>query len=331
MNTPEISVIVPVYNVEKYLDRCVRSIMAQTFSDLEILLIDDGSTDAGGAMCDALAEEDGRIRVIHKENGGLSDARNVGIDNAMGNCIGFIDSDDFIEADMFEFLHRNLVNDDADIAICGIFNYYDGRTPTRIASPEHKILSSTEAIRMVLDSRVISVNAVNKLYRKEIFSAGLRFRKGKIAEDAFLAVDALSRARRVSYSGEQKYYYWHRPGSITTRKFNPERDFGPVEAYDYNYVRACEIDKDLLEDVARMRCCWARFLVLDKMIVAKREDLPQVREYLAYLKANRRFILRRPEFTGSRKIAFSVLCLSFGLYKVFVRLQAKREQSRLNA
>ena len=115
-----ISIIVPVYNVEKYLKKCVDSILGQTFTDFELLLIDDGSTDNSGSICDELAKTDNRIKVIHKENGGLSDARNIGIEVAKGDFIGFIDSDDYIDEDMYAFLYNNILKYDAELSMCEI-------------------------------------------------------------------------------------------------------------------------------------------------------------------------------------------------------------------
>ena len=123
---PKISIIVPVYNVEKYLEKCVRSILAQTFTDFELILVDDGSPDSSGAMCDQFAEQDQRVKVIHKENGGLSDARNAGIEIATGEYLGFVDSDDYIADDMYELLYTNIVKD-ADLSICGIYDVYEER------------------------------------------------------------------------------------------------------------------------------------------------------------------------------------------------------------
>ena len=124
---PKISIIVPVYNVEKYLEKCVRSILAQTFTDFELILVDDGSPDSSGAMCDQFAEQDQRVKVIHKENGGLSDARNAGIEIATGEYLGFVDSDDYIADDMYELLYTNIVKEDADLSICGIYDVYEGK------------------------------------------------------------------------------------------------------------------------------------------------------------------------------------------------------------
>ena len=126
MNKPMISIIVPVYNVESYLADCVDSITAQTFKDIEIILVDDGSPDSCGQICDDYAKTDKRIRVIHKQNGGLSDARNAGIQLASGRYLGFIDSDDYIATDMFERLYNSIIETDSDIAMCYAANFIDG-------------------------------------------------------------------------------------------------------------------------------------------------------------------------------------------------------------
>ncbi len=123
----EISIIVPVYKVEPYLRKCVDSILAQTFTDFEVILVDDGSPDNSGKICDEYASKDSRVRVIHKENGGLSSARNAGIDVARGKYLGFVDSDDYIEKDMYELLYDNIVKEQADLSICGIYDIYAGK------------------------------------------------------------------------------------------------------------------------------------------------------------------------------------------------------------
>ncbi|EGO6689884.1 glycosyltransferase, partial [Enterococcus faecalis] len=163
---PKISIIVPVYNVEKYLEKCVRSILAQTFTDFELILVDDGSPDSSGAMCDQFAEQDQRVKVIHKENGGLSDARNAGIEIATGEYLGFVDSDDYIADDMYELLYTNIVKEDADLSICGIYDVYEGKEPVE-KQQQYIVLDKVAAMKMILEAKVVSVHAVNKLYKKE--------------------------------------------------------------------------------------------------------------------------------------------------------------------
>ena len=148
---PKISIIVPVYNVEKYLEKCVRSILAQTFTDFELILVDDGSPDSSGAMCDQFAEQDQRVKVIHKENGGLSDARNAGIEIATGEYLGFVDSDDYIADDMYELLYTNIVKEDADLSICGIYDVYEGKEPVE-KQQQYIVLDKVAAMKMILEA-----------------------------------------------------------------------------------------------------------------------------------------------------------------------------------
>lgn len=130
-NNDLVSVVIPIFNVEKYLEKCVNSLVNQIYKNLEIILVDDGSTDNSGNIANELSKSDNRIKVYHKKNGGLSDARNFGIKQAKGKYIGFIDSDDYIENEMYEFLYNNLIENKADISICGRFvNYDDGRELT---------------------------------------------------------------------------------------------------------------------------------------------------------------------------------------------------------
>ena len=165
----KISVIVPVYNVEQYLERCVESIINQTYKNLEIILVDDGSTDNSGKLCDELAKKDNRIKVIHKENGGLSDARNRGIEEAAANIVGFIDSDDYIDKDMYEVLFENLKKTGANLSMCGHYDVFNGIIPNQVENIEVKLLSPSQAIKMVMEAKILSVTAVNKLYKKDLF------------------------------------------------------------------------------------------------------------------------------------------------------------------
>ena len=215
----KISVIVPVYNVEAYLEKCVESILKQTYTNLEILLVNDGSTDNSGELCDQLAQRDQRIRVIHKENGGLSDARNRGIEDASSDLIGFIDSDDYIDEDMYETLYRQMLESNADLSMCGHYDVYHQIPEKQVATIQTWELTPQEAIKMVMEAKILSVTAVNKLYKKELFEQ-LRFEIGKIAEDAFIMIALIHQCRKVVATNEKKYYYVHRENSITTQKFS---------------------------------------------------------------------------------------------------------------
>lgn len=324
-NTPMISVIVPVYNVEKYLKKCIDSILNQTFSDLEIILVDDGSSDESGYICDAYAKEDCRVKVIHKKNGGLSDARNVGIEHSCGEWIGFVDSDDHIAADMYEFLYNIAIRENCDVAMCEFFHCYQGRDISYNKEEYYEVVNNIEAIHCVLESKITSVTVVNKLYHKTLFN-DIRFRPGKTAEDAFIIVDLLEQAHRVVITNIQKYYYYHRMDSITTKPMN-DSVYDVVEAYEYNSKRAMEISPEL-ESVTLLRQCWARFYVLDKMMLSDGSyDKKKEKEYIAFLKENTKFILETKIFTIGRKIGLICLHISKKLYKLLVHYNEKKNKA----
>ena len=221
-----ISVIVPVYNVERYLDKCIQSICDQSYENLEILLCDDGSVDSSGVICDTWAKRDGRIRVIHKENGGLSDARNAGLELAKGSWISFIDSDDFITADTLERLHTAAVENHCQIAVCNICRIYEDGTTEGFYQP------ATELTVYRGNSRFETLkqpSVCNKLFCAELF-AKLRFPKGKYYEDTFIYHILAHRAHSVALTGHDGYYYLSRQESILGRPIFTARYFDFIEA-----------------------------------------------------------------------------------------------------
>ena len=318
----KISIIVPVYNVENYLERCVESILKQTYTNFELLLINDGSTDQSGDLCDQLALRDQRIRVIHKENGGLSAARNTGIDHASSDLIGFIDSDDYIDEDMYETLYRQLRESNADLSMCGHYDVFHQIPEKQVSEIKTWQLSSEEAIKMVMEAKVLSVTAVNKLYKKELFDQ-LRFEVGKIAEDAFIMIRLLSQCQKVAATNEKKYYYVHRENSITTQKFSL-KFLNVIEAYEQN-ANIIREQYPAIADVASMRLNWAYFYVLDRLLVdSDFKDKALEDKLIAYLKKNSMNILRDGRFTSARKISFLALVISRKLYTKILLSQDHR-------
>ncbi len=222
-----ISVIVPVYNVEAYLDRCMYSVLNQTYQNLEILLIDDGSTDGSPALCDAYATKDRRIKVLHKPNGGLSDARNAGLALAQGAYIGYVDSDDWIEPDMYASLHRACVDNHAQLAVCRYFQEYQDRTEAGgngVVVP----LSREELLRIYIgghEEYIIYNSVWSKLYKRELVE-GMRFPKGRNSEDIMYTTRAFCRLERAVYLDRCLYHYvLDRKGSIMNAS-RAERMFG---------------------------------------------------------------------------------------------------------
>ncbi len=313
MNTPEISVIVPVYNVQDYLVRCVDSILAQTFRDFELILVDDGSTDRSGEMCDTLAGTDPRIRVIHKKNGGLSDARNAGIEAARGEYLSFIDSDDYAEPDMLAVLYGQIAAREAQVAVCGIYDCYENSRRPQHAMTEEYVCTGVEALERMLEGRSIPGSACNKLYSAAL-CRDRRFPVGKTYEDAFFLPEVLLACERVAVTTEPLYNYWHRAGSITSTVFS-EKSFDMIDAYEYTLA----LVRDRLPDAvpaAVFRLWWAHFVVLDRMLEAGL-DPASVRDgaVLARLRADWKQIVRCPLFSKGRRISAAALHVSLPLYK----------------
>lgn len=211
-----ISVIVPVYNVEKYLDRCVESLLGQTYRSLEIILVDDGSTDGCGAMCDGYTRRDSRVRVIHKRNGGLSDARNAGLAVASGSYIGYVDSDDWIEPDMYARMHQACAESGAQLAVCRYFSEYRDRTVSG-GSGSVVPLSRDALLRIYIgghDEYIIYNSVWSKLFRSDLVR-GMVFPKGRNSEDIVYTTRAFCRAERAVYIDQCFYHYvLDREGSI---------------------------------------------------------------------------------------------------------------------
>lgn len=228
-----ISVIVAAYNIADYIARGVNSIRNQTYHNLEIIVVDDGSTDTTGVLCDRIASEDSRVQVIHKENGGPAQARNVGIALAKGSYIGFVDGDDWIDPDMYEKMLGALKEQQADIAICRYRQVY--KTHTEDQSVDRAVIfEGQEALQYYVQETkeyAIQNAAWNKLYKKEVL-ADIAFPEGKWYEDIMFATMALSRADRCIYLDSACYnYIIDREGSIMNTQINPRTFTDQIPAY----------------------------------------------------------------------------------------------------
>lgn len=217
-----ISVIVPIYKVETYLDRCIQSIKEQTYRNLEIILVDDGSPDCCGEICDRYATEDSRIKVIHKVNGGLSDARNAGIEIAEGDYIAFVDSDDWIHKQMLELLIKAIERDGSEIAICSYQTVYDDKRYEDIYYQGDGAINTLTVVNQTdsqydyfvkTDRREIYTVAWNKLYHRRLFE-NIRYPKGKVHEDEYTTFKLLYEAKGIVWIKLPLYYYVQRSNSI---------------------------------------------------------------------------------------------------------------------
>lgn len=222
-----ISVIVPVYNINAYIEKCIVSLLAQTYRNLEIILVDDGSTDGSGQICDKYAKQDDRIVVLHKENGGLSDARNYGIERAHGCLLAFVDGDDWVHPQMYEMMVGVMETWQADVVTCW-FEQADKSFANRqyLQNELHvKLLTGAEAIADIEKPLVV---AWNKLYKKEIFAV-IKYPKGKLHEDEYVIHRIFYQCKRVAVIGEPLYFYSIRDGSIVAQ-MTPARLENALEA-----------------------------------------------------------------------------------------------------
>lgn len=302
-----VSIIVPVYNVEKYVLKCLKSLAGQTYKDIEVIVVDDGSTDKSGKICDEFKDE--RFRVFHKKNGGLSSARNFGIKKARGNVLAFVDSDDFVKKDFIEKM-LNRLNDDIYVVVCGYNN----------EKPKEEVLSGREAtIRLLIKQENIDLITWNKLYRKSLFiDNNIWFPEGKKHEDALTTYKLLSKAKRVGYIPDALYGYVVRDGSIMHSGKKEEqlemRELAAREAMEY-----FNNDKDL-EQAAEICLLWAKYHYLNEAIFGNIDKKYEV-DVLAWLKENAKKYKNNKFMT--RKLCIynmlSTFLWGFG-YKIFRKM-----------
>lgn len=208
-----ISIIVPVYKVEKYLEKCVNSILEQSYHNLEIILVDDGSPDKCGKICDEYQKKDSRIKVIHKKNGGLSDARNAGIRMALGQYLGFVDSDDYIAPDMYEHLFSIMKERNADIGVCNACVVSENSLPEFTDDLQPVVFENNECLKAMICDKLFTVNTWNKLYKRHVFDE-IEFPVGKLYEDLATTYKLIEKANKIVVSKARKYAYVQRDGSI---------------------------------------------------------------------------------------------------------------------
>lgn len=230
----KISIIVPVYKVEEYLDKCIRSLVKQTYKNLEIILVDDGSPDNCPKMCDKWAKKDSRIKVIHKENGGISSVRNTALDIATGDYIGFVDGDDVVSTKMFEILVGDLESTDADMSVCGWSSFLLGSVPDFTYEEKVKVIDGGNVAVNKLLSGKISYSLWNKLYKKDLFE-DVRFPLGRNYEDFFIVHKVMIKTHKIAINSSKLYgYLRNRNGSIiNTYSLKNIEDY--MEANNFRY------------------------------------------------------------------------------------------------
>ena len=301
-----ISIIVPIYNVEHYLRACIESVLSQTYSNIEVILVNDGSTDNSYKIVEEYRVKDSRIIVINKKNGGLSDARNAGIEHAKGDYIVFVDSDDTVTNDCIEYLFRLIKNNNAQMSI-GTYNIVKNNIFRPFNNNQKEtVMDKKEAIRRLLVEEGYTVSACCKMYNSSLFN-NVRFPVGRLYEDNNTTYKLILNSYRIAYGPKCIYNYYQRDGSITKQGFNNRK-----MDYIYTVDEMCEDLNDHipeLYDEIMIKRLKPRFVVLKYMAFAQLTDEQKIekKNIIGFIKEKRSFILNNKHVDLKMKLAFIVL------------------------
>ena len=310
-----ITVIIPIYKVEEYLEKCLDSVINQTYTNLEIILVDDGSPDNCGNICDKYAKKDERIKVIHKENGGLSDARNVGIKNANGKYITFVDSDDYITKDYVGYLYSLIKEYNVKLAICGIKTIWKETKKSKSEREKVECLDTKEAFKNMLFARGIEVAAYGKLYLTELWN-GLEFPKGKAYEDTAVTYKLIEKSKKIAYGSKNCYYYVARVGSISKQQqFNKnEEDYIRHTQEMLKYIKEKYPE---LEDATDRFEIYSKFRILRILLFTKPRNKQMEKDIILEIKQKQKNVLSCKNTPIRDKIAIIALNIGLPVFKSF--------------
>ena len=312
----KISVIVAIYNVQNYVSACIESIRKQTYRNLEIILVDDGSTDESGKICDKYAEIDNRILVIHKENGGLSDARNAGLDICTGDYIGFIDGDDAIDKDMYELLYKNIQQYNANISMCKEYIIKNGEVYKSYNDEKVSVYKGfSSCLEQIYLGHGLSVSVCVKLYNKELFN-NVRFLKGKTTEDGFIVCDLLDENIVMAVQYISKYKYIQRNDSIVHQQKYKKSILDLVEAYEQNHNKIISVHPELM-NVSYYRLSWAYRETILRIVLTDdwKEHTDEIKVIQKKLRNIIYYCLVNEYMSIKQKIASIIVLVSPTLYK----------------
>ena len=328
--TELISIIVPVYKVEDYLSVCVESIINQTYQKLEIILVDDGSPDNCADICDMYSKEDNRIIVIHKANGGLSDARNIGLENAAGKYVMFIDSDDYIHPDMVSCLYKNIEKHSTDIAVCGMISVYDNyaiKKNETLKNIEAEVCSGKDLLKKIYSGKSdgISFVAVCKLYKKSLFTNGnILFPKGRLYEDTFTTHKLLFSALKVAIIDENLYYYRIRKGSITNSRYEKKKIKDSIEANEEAIRSFLKYNDKELTALAYKNFCHSQFKLYYKILCLENDNYKKI--YLKYIMKKYKEVRKTYHKLVKLPVKYEIVQLAFVICPLIMSKMIKRIQ-----
>ncbi|MDU4862754.1 MAG: glycosyltransferase [Terrisporobacter othiniensis] len=316
---PKISVVVPIYNTQEYLVRCIESVLNQTFKDIEIILVNDGSTDESGIICNQYSEKYKNVKVIHKLNGGLSDARNEGIKVATGDYIGFVDSDDIIEKEMYKVLYSLCIQYNADISTCLFESIEYGKKSNKTYSNKVSIFTNKEAVKNTYEGTISGYSVCNKLYKRELLNE-IKFPKGRIYEDASILYKLYMNSNRVVYIESALYKYVRREGSITKSMFSDKR-FDIVSMFEEKYNYMSINYPEMCEKIKSMYYISLRNIIID--IVNEnsiKENYKSIKRVSEIIRSELMYILKNTLISRQHKILAIILAyfpkMSIRLYRI---------------
>lgn len=311
-----VSIVIPIYKVEEYINRCVDSIIRQTYKNLEIILVDDGSPDKCGSICDDYSVYDDRIKVIHKNNGGLSDARNAGIDIAQGNYITFVDSDDWVNENYIDTLYNLITKADAEIAACNFQKTSDENNVNEFNFVEEYQYSNIQALEEMMGQLYVQmVVAWGKLYKRSLFN-DVRFPVGRVHEDEFTTYKLIYKANKIVYTPAQLLYYWQRNDSITGSEINHKNLYDAFKALEERAIFLYNVGLEKLSSKA-YRSYFVKYVCIDSEIEMIGDDYNR-KEY-AKIMIEVRQILRK----SKQNIFYKIIMELYFIAPRVIRSQLK--------
>lgn len=321
----KISIIVPVYNIEKYIERCLDSILNQTYKNIEIIFVDDGSNDNSGRLLDCYKIKDDRIRVIHKQNGGVTSARIRGIKEATGDWIGFVDGDDVIDSDMFSFLMKNALKYDADISHCGYkIVFEDNRVHYFYNTKSIIIQDNIKGIKDLLEGTIVEPALWNKLYKKELFDNFSIDTTIKINEDLLMNYYLFKKAKRSVFNDQCKYSYFVRKNSSSRQKLNENKIYDPIKV---KTIIMSDVNDRLLPIVKKV---YIRTIlnVYNSLILEKSKEFNSDKNNIYNLiKKNKQYI---PYLDKRQKLlSYMIVFLPKTIYKKIYQLYVNKFQKKV--
>lgn len=321
MTMAKIGIIIPVYNVELYLNRCIDSILKQTFEDFEVILIDDGSTDRSGRICDEYAETDARIQAVHKDNSGVADTRNKGLEIVKTEYITFIDADDYVDSHYLETLYRLMKKYDGDLVISyhNVLQENGGRRLKSGNSTDQTvfgeaIVSKAEVYKAMLGNEGMITSVWGKLYHRDLFQT-VRYPIGEIYEDMSVISKIVERSRRIVAASYRGYYYIQRTGSITHG--TPSLEHMVLLHNEEQLMHLIQDKYPEIEGIAKRHYFWSCFYLLHLLITESKYE-PEIKELRDKIRADWRFLIFGKETSLMERGATVCLMMGLPFYKILV-------------